>query len=202
MRPIMKNRSSSPSPFVPLRERLDAYWAAIELHAVLGLWIPPKRGIGAARQRIDRAMSQAVMAVGKAANGPKPKSERLLERASDGLDTVLIILDDLTPQGHVTESLRAAARTWIFKLLARLTQLAELPLEQWAATSQPRSAWTPPPSVAGAADKPGGDDAPAESPQRYGIREVLAGCAAEVEAARRRAEPTPVTADAPGGAPT
>lgn len=133
MSPNTKTQSPSTQP-VFLRDRLDAYWTALELHMLLLAWIPAQRGLGAARQRIDRALSRAVLAVGKATLG---QTERWLDKARDALDTVLIALDDLTAIGRVSLPVRDQARDAILQLMMRLIELGELPLEEWVATSQP-----------------------------------------------------------------
>lgn len=124
-----------------LRDRLDAYWVAIELHMLMMAWIPVKRGLGAVRQRVDRVLWKAVIAVGKAGSGPADRTARLLESATDALDTVLIVLDDLGAQGHVTRHIRRMARRRILRLMQRIVELGELPLERWIATSQSRASW-------------------------------------------------------------
>lgn len=184
MRNHQKHRKPSPEDVVPARERLDAYWATIELHTVLLIWIPAMRGLGAARRRLDRVLWRAVLAIGKAAGGPEHRVGRLLEDARDALDTVLITLDDLTPQGHVTEAIRNRARTRIFRLLARLDALEELPRDQWARSSQPRSAWawdetghSAPEAVA--------DEVGEAGARGYSLSAVLVCCAAAIQAARR-----------------
>lgn len=132
-------RGSSEVSF--LRDRLDAYWVVVETHMLLTMWIPAIRGLGAARQRADRAMWKAVIAIGKAGNGPADRAQMLLETASDALDTVLIVLDDLAAQGHVTTRIRRMARRRITRLMQRLVDLSELSLDRWIGTSQSRASW-------------------------------------------------------------
>lgn len=180
------NPPASTQPYF-LRDHVDAYWAAIEIHAVLMLSIPQQRGIGAARQRIDRCFSQAVLAVGKAANGREQHPARFLERAEDALDTVLIALDDMTALGHVSLALRENARTWIAELLGRLTELGALPINDWADTSKPRGAWAVA-QVGAAAVAPVSLDAAEGAAGKYSLGAVLSRCETEAAALRRTTE--------------
>lgn len=189
MRNSKPTRSSSRTTLSFLRDRVDAYWAALDLHALILLWIPMRRGIGAARQRIDRALMAAVLAIGKATKGPDHRSRRWLDRADDALDTVLIALDDMTAGGHISCALRENAREAIILLMERLLELGGLPLDQWEATSEPRNAWVLKLTAADAVDPTSGE-APVEAAAAdYAIATVVRRREAEAVAIRRATEP-------------
>lgn len=174
------------------RDRVDAYWAANDVHSAIMVWIPMRRGIGAARQRINRAMSAAVLAIGKAANGPQPRAERGLERARDSIETTLIVLDNLAAQTDITEDVRDRARGRLVRLIARLEELATLPVEEWGKTSRPLEEWAWERSqVVDEAAAGEAREAAIENP----LRALLARRAAEVAALGRTADATALVSE-------